>query len=67
MVIMYGIYDLQGNLITAFDSIKQLADYFDTTYNCMRSIISKQRKGKLKKKRDKALKKWCLIKYIEVE
>jgi uncharacterized protein YggL (DUF469 family) len=63
---MYAVYDLQDNLITVFDDLTELADYFDTSYNCMKSLVCKQRKGKLKKKRDKHLKKWCLIKKIEI-
>lgn len=62
---MYAIYDLQGNIITICENLKELAKYFDTSYSCIKSIICKERKGILKKKRDKRLKRWCYIEFIE--
>lgn len=64
---MYVVYDLEENAIASFDTIKELAKYFSTSVNCMRSCVSKYKHGVLKKKRDKALKKWFLIKVIELE
>ena len=45
---MYAIYDLKENeeCIAVFDTRKEVADYFNTTANCVGTAITRKHKRK---------------------
>lgn len=60
---MIGMYDLEDNLITIFDSYKECAKYFNTSVRVIQTYICKSKKGILDKKRIEN--KWCRLVKIE--
>ena len=63
---MFAIYDMDDNLIYVCDTYKELAKYFNTTTNVMRTTISRFNLGIRKKKRTTDG-RWCRIIRMEEE
>lgn len=64
---MIALYDLEDNLITIFDTYEECAKYFNTTYNAIKSHISRAKYGHVDKKRDIKNHKWYRLIRMESE
>ena len=54
-------YDLEDNLIIAFDNEEDCSKYFGISVKCLRSYLSRVKSGELDKKKNKYDNKWYRI------